>query len=150
MCLEQSAHGRGAGRSRLAVADAGARGATGHQSVITDGNKHAELQRLPVPVDSGCVMACVVPLKRTPTLPPPTQAGTHPGGCQHGWYCGEKGLMAKGPAMMLNFTTYLNTVVIHLNIMSGFEYNVAKCNSIAECSAQAVRNSRIDHNGGKV
>jgi hypothetical protein len=44
---------------------------------------------------------------------------------------GEKGLMAKGPAIMLNFTPYLNIVVIHLNIMSGFEYTVAKCNSMA-------------------
>jgi hypothetical protein len=34
---------------------------------------------------------------------------------------GEKGLMAKGPAIMLHFTPYLNIVVIHLNIMSGFE-----------------------------
>jgi hypothetical protein len=44
---------------------------------------------------------------------------------------GEKGLMAKGPAIMLNVTPYLSIVVIHLDIMSGFEYDVAKCNSMA-------------------
>jgi hypothetical protein len=44
---------------------------------------------------------------------------------------GEKGLMAKGPAIMLNFTPYFNIVVMHLNILSDFEYNVAKCNSMA-------------------
>jgi hypothetical protein len=88
ICLEQSAHGRMAGRPRLAVADAGTRGVTGHQSVITDGNKHAELQRSPVTVDLGGVMACVVPLKRTPTLPPPIQTGTHPCGCQRGCWDG--------------------------------------------------------------
>jgi hypothetical protein len=63
---------------------------------------------------------------------------------------GERRLMAKGTAIMLNFTPYLNIVVNHLNIVSGFQYNVAKCNSIAKCSAQAVRTSLIDHTGGKV
>jgi hypothetical protein len=43
---------------------------------------------------------------------------------------GEKGLMAKGPAIMLTVTPYLSIVVIHLDIMSGFEY-VARCNSMA-------------------
>jgi hypothetical protein len=44
---------------------------------------------------------------------------------------GEKGLMAEGSAIMLNFTPYLKIVVIHLDIVSEIECSVAKCDSIA-------------------
>jgi hypothetical protein len=44
---------------------------------------------------------------------------------------GEKGLMARGPAIMLNYTPYLIIVFIHLKIISQCEHNVEKYNSMA-------------------
>jgi hypothetical protein len=43
----------------------------------------------------------------------------------------EKGLMARGPATMLNYTPYLIIVFIHLNLVSQFEHNVEKYDSMA-------------------
>jgi hypothetical protein len=41
-----------------------------------------------------------------------------------GWPAqGERGLMARGPAIMFNFTPYLIVMFIHLNIMSQCEHN---------------------------
>jgi hypothetical protein len=39
---------------------------------------------------------------------------------------GEKGFMARGPAIMFNYTPYLIIVFIHLNIMSQIEHTVEK------------------------
>jgi hypothetical protein len=44
---------------------------------------------------------------------------------------GEKGLMARGPAIMFNYTPYLIIVFIHLNIMSQIEHTVEKYDSMA-------------------
>jgi hypothetical protein len=39
---------------------------------------------------------------------------------------GQKDIMPRGPAIMLNFSPCLNIVYIHLRILSGCEQNVAK------------------------